>query len=142
MNSNGTIGYIRCTYCGETYQVNNNLSIDGQYFHCRRCDKDFDVTFFAFCGKCNKTVGLDNSSAINLIIDGAVVLISQPWSALGYLPRIFDSIPSANGWGKCPFCDTTYFRCPRCSSPVEVKNKLGLNDTIRCQSCGQTMRHP
>ena len=143
MNNNECIGFIRCTKCGKIYHVDGNgLNQEHSSFCCNICGNNFDVPFFANCLKCNKIVGLDNSTAFNLIFDNMVDLIKSPKSFLGFLPRLVDDIPSANGWGKCPFCDTTYLRCPRCSQLVEVKHKMGVNEIIRCLNCGQNMRHP
>ena len=143
MNNNETKGFMRCSYCGEIYYADKELlNKENSLFVCKRCGKEFDIPFFAYCKNCNKIVGLDNSSAFSEIFNGMVNHVKQPWSLLGFIPRMIDDIPSANGWGICPFCDSRYIRCPRCSLLVEIKGKMDVNDIIRCLNCGQKMRQP
>lgn len=143
MNNNEKIGFIRCSSCGELYHVTEDgLNVENSVFNCSKCGKNFDVPFFAYCPKCDKIVGVDNSSAFNIIVNGMFNYIKEPWSLLKFLPRVLDNIPSANGWGKCPFCDTAYIRCPRCSQLVEIDQQSEANEIIRCMNCGLNMRKP
>ena len=145
-NNEEYVGYIRCSNCGETYRVvGDDLLDESVTYHCGNCNSDIDVTFFVYCKHCDEIVGLDNGTIGETLMEIAGSAISgylKPASAIANLGRFFDSIPSANGWGVCKFCNTKYIRCPRCNEPVEVKPGIGDNDVLFCPDCGQRMRQP
>lgn len=141
-----SVGYIRCTHCGTTYKVSGDeLYEEDLTYHCHKCNNDFEVPFFTYCKECDEIIGVDNGSVKDALVDIAAMAIGgfiKPWTALGGVKRLLDDVPSAKGWGDCPFCNAKYIRCPRCLSPVEVRPGTGDHDILRCPDCGQKMRQP
>lgn len=138
-------GYIRCPHCGKVYVVpEEDLSDEDVSYHCNNCGQTFDVALFGYCEKCQDIVGLEHGSMREILTDVALKSIGgflKPWSTLKVLPRFLDDVPSSDNWGKCPFCNKEYIRCPQCHSLVEFYPGTDDEAILRCPKCGQRMRH-
>ena len=89
-------------------------------------------------------VGLEQSSMKEILTDFAekgIDVLNQPWKGLRIIPRLIDDVPSSDSWGKCPFCNKEYIRCPRCHTLVEFAPGTADEAILRCPKCGQRMRH-
>ena len=138
-------GKIRCPHCGKIYVVPEEDLLDEIVtYHCNNCGENFKIGLFGFCKECDEIVGLEHSSLKEILsgmAEKAIENYNHPWKGFRLIPRLIDDVPSSDSWGKCPFCNKEYIRCPNCHDLVVFPPGTDDEAILRCPKCGQRMRH-